>query len=465
MARPASALQAFKGARFYLSKGAAGLLDERKTENLAKKVAQGSQLLEDIDTVVMDLAIKQKKRLLDLDCSDFLTHPRAAELLKLGVVVPEMVQGVYSRLIHKLEIGIQVAKGKRILHTAPHHDDIMLSYYGAMRDLMPINDHYFVYVTSGFHSVTNGYMLEVLDRATSTFLDKYQDLIFNASHPEVISAFVKAHKEEKSREKEMDVESVLGLRNIIQIWGVQSPEALSEQVTWLNSFFVKQQPGDKSPGKVQILKGAMRETEADRLWGMLGAPPSKVHHLRSAFYTDDFFTPLPTIEDDAVPMVKLLEEFHPDIVTVAYDPEGTGPDTHYKVLQVVAQALRMKEGCEPLVWGYRNVWFRFHMAESTAMIPVNDEGLMDMNDAFLTCFSTQKAASFPAPDYDGPFSEWSELSQRGQREELGIVLGEEYFANHSDPKVRASTGYIFLKEMPKSSFINGAQELKGRIEI
>lgn len=464
MARPASVLQAVKGARFYLSKGAAGLLEERKTENLVKEVAQGSPLQESIDTVVMDLSLKEKKRLLELNNSDFLTHPRAAELLKLGIAVPEMVKGVFTRLVHKLERGVQVAKGKRILHTAPHHDDIMLSYYGAMRDLMPINDNYFVYVTSGFHSVTNGYMLEVLSRATSTFLDKYQGMIFNSSHHEVISAFVQAHKE-KSREKELEIETVLGLRNVIQIWDVQSVEALTEQVTWLNSFFVKQQPGDKSPGKVQILKGAMRETEADRLWGLLGVPPSTVHHLRSAFYTDDFFTPLPTIEDDAVPMVKLLDQFNPDIVTVAFDPEGTGPDTHYKVLQVVAQALRMQEGCEPLVWGYRNVWFRFHMAESTAMIPVDDEGLIDMNDAFLTCFSTQKAASFPAPDYDGPFSEWSELSQRSQRQELGILLGEDYFFNHADSKIRASTGYIFLKEMSKSSFINGAQELKWRIEV
>jgi len=29
---------------------------------------------------------------------------------------------------------------------------------------------------------------------------------------------------------------------------------------------------------------------------------------------------------------------NPDIITVAFDPEGTGPDTHYKVLQVVYQA-------------------------------------------------------------------------------------------------------------------------------
>jgi glucosamine-6-phosphate deaminase len=34
---------------------------------------------------------------------------------------------------------------------------------------------------------------------------------------------------------------------------------------------------------------------------------------------------------------------NPDIVTVAFDPEGSGPDTHYKVLQAVSHALKMYE--------------------------------------------------------------------------------------------------------------------------
>lgn len=47
-----------------------------------------------------------------------------------------------------------------------------------------------------------------------------------------------------------------------------------------------------------------------------------------------------------------------------------------------------------------------------------------------------QAASFPAPDHDGPFSEWSELSQRDQRSMLGVLLGETFFDNHPDPRVR-----------------------------
>ena len=32
-----------------------------------------------------------------------------------------------------------------------------------------------------------------------------------------------------------------------------------------------------------------------------------------------------------------------------------------------------------------------------------------MHDTFMSCFTTQKAASFPSPHYDGPFSAWVHL--------------------------------------------------------
>ena len=70
---------------------------------------------------------------------------------------------------------------------------------------------------------------------------------------------------------------------------------------------------------------------------------------------------------------------------MAFDPEGTGPDTHYKVLQVIAEALRLAglsykhislhfvssfvffsvlgDSFNPMIWGYRNVWHRFRFAE------------------------------------------------------------------------------------------------------
>lgn len=78
--------------------------------------------------------------------------------------------------------------------------------------------------------------------------------------------------------------------------------------------------------------------------------------------------------------------------------------------------------------------------------------------------TTTQTASFPSPEHDGTFSSWSAASQREQRQQLGVVLGEAFFASHPDPKVRASTGYVFLKEMDRPTFINSAAQIRGRVE-
>lgn len=165
--------------------------------------------------------------------------------------------------------------------------------------------------------------------------------------------------------------------------------------------------------------------------------------------------------------MNLVEEVKPSIITVAFDPEGTGPDTHYKVLQVVATSVELllekTPTFSPKIWGYRNVWFRFGIPQTTLMIPVGDLEMEEMKDAFMTCFSTQRDASFPAPDYDGPFSDWSEVAQREQRKNLGILLGEDWFKTHSSKRMRESTAFIFLKEMTVDEFAKSARSLKSAV--
>lgn len=77
---------------------------------------------------------------------------------------------------------------------------------------------------------------------------------------------------------------------------------------------------------------------------------------------------------------------------------------------------------------------------------------------------TTQTASFPSPEHDGTFSEWSAASQREQRRQLGVALGEEFFASYPDPRVRNSTGYVFLKEMDRETMGRSAAQLRSRIE-
>ena len=124
------------------------------------------------------------------------------------------------------------------------------------------------------------------------------------------------------------------------------------------------------------------------LWGHLGWASPAVSHLRLGFYTSDTFSPDPTMDRDVAPILAALRKIQPDIVTggprarslsasalqnrsvitgmdvpaatrfkspgacrqflsrcrpqvtVALDPEASGPDTHYKVLQAVTAGLQ-----------------------------------------------------------------------------------------------------------------------------
>lgn len=179
---------------------------------------------------------------------------------------------------------------------------------------------------------------------------------------------------------------------------------------------------------------------------------------------------MPSLEDDALPMANLIRARQPHVLTVAFDPEGTGPDTHYKVLQVVAAGMRIAinrgdlENENILVWGYRNVWFVFPPSETTLMIPCSASDLDLMHDTFMSCFTTQKKASFPSPMYDGPFSAWARHIQKDQRAMLGTLLGEEYFENHQNPRVRQSAGFIFIHAMYAKRFLEEVEELKSKFE-
>jgi hypothetical protein len=97
---------------------------------------------------------------------------------------------------------------------------------------MSTNTHGFVYVTSGFHSVTNGYMLSTIHRALEEgFLARNADAIFNASHADVVAAFIQAHRAGGQREMELEIESVLCCRKMVEIWGdISTVEGLKAEV-------------------------------------------------------------------------------------------------------------------------------------------------------------------------------------------------------------------------------------------
>jgi glucosamine-6-phosphate deaminase len=132
------------------------------------------------------------------------------------------------------------------------------------------------------------------------------------------------------------------------------------------------------------------------------------------------------------------------------------------VLQVLHEALlqyNKRSGKSPLVWGYRNVWFRFHPAEANVYVPTTLNTMAVMTDSFMHCFGSQKNASFPSYEYDGPFCYQAQLLWVEQFNMLKSCLGERFFTENPSPRLRATRGFVFFKEMKLEEFSGKARGL------
>jgi glucosamine-6-phosphate deaminase len=82
----------------------------------------------------------------------------------------------------------------------------------------------------------------------------------------------------------------------------------------------------------------------------------------------------------------------------------------------------------------------------------------------VNCFGSQRAASFPSYEHDGPFSELAQKIQVEQYAMIKTCLGKEFFQSHAHPRLRAARGMIFLKDMTLAQFYEKVRALKKLIE-
>jgi len=257
-------------------------------------------------------------------------------------------------------------------------------------------------------------------------------------------------------------------RALVEIYEIQSTEELLAKIAGIVEKLEASYDGEKNPPDIQRFKGMIREYEEELVWAHYGVRVQDIEHLRLGFYTGDIFTEQPESKRDVAPVLDLLRRVKPTVISLAFDPEGSGPDTHYKVLQAIAEALRQWSKEEDLselkVIGYRNVWFRFHPAEANVFTPVSLNSMAVLQKSFNDCYISQVKASFPSPDYDGSFSEFSQIVWVDQFKKVQLVLGKDFFYQHSSPKMRTTHGMIFHREMKIEDFLAHARELEESME-
>lgn len=82
----------------------------------------------------------------------------------------------------------------------------------------------------------------------------------------------------------------------------------------------------------------------------------------------------------------------------------------------------------------------------------------------MSCYLSQKNASFPSYELDGPFCDLDQRIWVDQHQELELVLGRDFWYQNPDPRCRAAHGALYLREMTVDEFLQEAQRLAKSME-
>ncbi|KAF5028495.1 hypothetical protein DSECCO2_658440 [anaerobic digester metagenome] len=381
-----------------------------------------------------------------------------------------------SAIKDKIQRGLDLPKGKVIMHTAPHHDDIELAYFPAIHHLVRSdkNENHFVYCTSGFTAVTNIYLASVLE-ATAAFLsssdiqDKASEIkLFDASSKNYdITGYLNGIAQQQKEIQLLHIACRM-VRNVAAHLNSRSWEKIKKHIASISNIIASLEPGSREPEEIHIAKGWVREFEAELAWAHFGLPDSYTHHMRLKFYSADIFPEYPDYNEDVLPIFNLMKKIKPDVITLAIDPEGSGPDTHYKSLMAISAAIDeyvKKTGRSDIrIWGYRNVWSHFKLGEVNTIIPVSLNSLAVLHNMFNTCFLSQRSASFPSYAFDGSFSELAQNIWVQQFNELRTILGDKYFYESPSRMLNRAYGAIYMSDMSYQEFTDYLVPLRRLLE-
>ena len=468
---PASVLNKLDQARFYLTTGAAMSLEA----SVDAYFKEGEWNQAKTDRAVIELCTKLDKYGHRLTMSD-LKEDRYCKMIP--GLNENTVEEVIKSFEAKYERGVAQEKNQVYYHTGPHHDDIMLGINPHINRLMRAesNTSYFSVLTSGFTAVTNDFVIKAL-KDTRYFLDK--GLVQMTSYPDFFESGYKYKRDKDvshylnkvASGEEHELRRGLAhriVRDMVGLYKIKSTDQLRDEINTIIHTLNKSYDGEVNQPDIQKLKGMIREFEEELVWGYSGVETKHVSHLRLGFYTGEVFTEQPKLDRDVEPVLKELRRIKPTVVSLAFDPEGSGPDTHYKVLQVIAEALRKWSEEEDLsglrVWGYRNVWYRFHPAEANVFVPVSLNAMAVMDTSFTHSYLSQVEASFPSYQLDGKFSDLTKRIWVEQLKQIQLLVGKDTFYQSKSPRTRSAHGMLYFKEMSLKEFLTNARELEKSME-
>ena len=466
---PASKLQTLKNARFFLTAGAAKFLEDQQE----RFYSSGKWSIDKSIRALLNYCQKEEIYPHKIEDNTLLTIPGFQDAINQPtslINIPDTISEVKNRLLK----GLEKVSGKTILHTGPHHDDIMLG-------IMPIvnrqlrdssNSVHFAVLTSGFTAISNKFLIENLSHCLDLIksgdiqMTEYPDFFdegFSIKWDKDVNHYLNkvAKKDEEGKKRGLCHRIT---RCLVRIYQMQSVEELKIRIKNIIQTLEGYYQGEVNSPDIQQLKGMIREFEEELVWAHSGKQVKDIHHLRLGFYKGDIFSEQPDTERDVEPVLNLFRTIQPDIISVTMDPEGSGPDTHFKVLQTIAEALQLwskeKDLSKLIIHAYRNVWYRYHPSEANIYAPVSLNSMAILQNSFRQCYLSQIEASFPSPELNGPFCDLAQKIWVEQFMEVQLLLGKDFFYQNEIPLLRASHGLIFYREISLNEFLIEARKLE-----
>jgi glucosamine-6-phosphate deaminase len=464
---PATSLLKLENSRFYLTDGAAVKLED----SIDIFYKSGPWTHQKTERAVMELCKKINKFGPKLELDDLKADKYCKLIPKLN---DDTVQSVIDSILAKLHKGMEKEVNQVYYHTGPHHDDIMLGIMPAtnrqLRDAS--NEFHFSVLTSGFTAVTNRFLHDLLID-TKDLIN--QDKIEMVNFPDFfkdgykykwdkdIYHYLDNIAAQNNDEKRRGV-CHRAIRAMVSIWIIKSKDELRDIIYEILSTLNKSYDGGKNPPKIQKLKGMIREFEEELVWAHYGIMVKNVHHLRLSLYQGNSFSGQPNFEGDVLPILEDFRKYKPTVISLAMDPQGSGPDTHYKVLQAIAKAVEAWSWEEDLsnlrLVGYRNVWFKYNPWDVEVIVPVSLNSLATLDKSFSECYVTQVNASFPSYQFDGKFSELTQRIWFEQHKQIQLLLGKDFFYQNESPLLRATHGMVFHRDLNVEQFLEEAFKLE-----
>jgi len=468
---PATALQKLPYARFYLTQGAAVKL----SDSIDRYYFNTPWNHQKSERAVIELCKRINKFGHKVTPDELKADKYCSHIPELG---DNTVQSVIDSVTAKVRRGMEKETNEVFYHTGTHHDDIMLG-------IMPVtnrqsrdasNEMHFSVLTSGFTAVTNSFMLGLLHDTLALIGRGKIEMIY---FPDFFEQGYKykwdkdvyhyldniAAKDEDGKRRGVCHRLV---RAMVGIWDLHGVDDLLAAINDTISVLESSYDGSKNPPNIQKLKGMIREFEEELVWAHYGIAVKNVHHLRLGFYQGEVFGAGPDFERDVLPILNDFRKYKPTVISLAMDPEGSGPDTHYKVLQAIAAAVKEWSKEEDLsklrVIGYRNVWFRYNPWDVEVIVPVSMNSLATLDKSFTDCYLSQVNASFPSYQLDGKFSDLTQRVWMEQHKQIQFLLGKNFFYENDHPLLRATHGLIYMRELNAEEFLKEAMSLGKSVE-